>query len=106
MEMFAKNNLYTHNKAQALLLQRQSPDKGMPHKTLPKRVTQFRFSHCTLGIVRIPVTPMHLVPAHTRGKVGRHNLQLKVMGRHKHVYHSKDMHEKFRMAGGPVRSAV
>ena len=27
-----KNNPYTHNKAQALLLQRQSPDKGMPHK--------------------------------------------------------------------------
>ena len=27
-----KDNLCTHNKAQALLLQRQSPNKGMPHK--------------------------------------------------------------------------
>ena len=30
------NNPYTHNKAQALLLQRQSPDKGMPHKNPAK----------------------------------------------------------------------
>ena len=31
-----KNNPYTHNRAQALLLQRQSPDKGMPHKNPAK----------------------------------------------------------------------
>ena len=31
-----KNNPYTHDKAQALLLQRQSPDKGMPHKNPAK----------------------------------------------------------------------
>ena len=32
----SKNNLHTHNKAQALLLQRQSPNKGMPHKNPAK----------------------------------------------------------------------
>ena len=30
------NHLHTHNKAQALLLQRQSPNKGMPHKNPTK----------------------------------------------------------------------
>ena len=36
MDNNSKNNLYMHNKAQALLLQRQSPNKGMPHKNPAK----------------------------------------------------------------------
>ena len=34
-----KNNLHTHNKAQALLLQRQCPNKGMQHTKMSNRTT-------------------------------------------------------------------
>ena len=34
-----KNNLHTHNKAQALLLQRLNPNKGMPHTKMRNRTT-------------------------------------------------------------------
>ena len=57
-----KNNPYMHNKAQALLLQRQSPDKGMPHKnpyalsypdplpeTQEKTSRQMHTNQCSLG---------------------------------------------------------
>ena len=34
-----KDHLHTHNKAQALLLQRQCPNKGMPHTKMSNRTT-------------------------------------------------------------------
>ena len=34
-----KNNLHTHNKAQALLLQRLSANKGKPHTKMSNRTT-------------------------------------------------------------------
>ena len=46
--------------------------KGCHTKTLPKRVTQFRFSHYTREIVRIFVAPMYPVSVDCRGiAVGR-----------------------------------
>ena len=48
--------------AQALLLYRQSPNKGMPHKNVPRKVTQFWFSHCTLRIVRMLCCPHAPMP--------------------------------------------
>ena len=49
----AKDNLCALNKAQALRLQRQRPDKGMPEKNLLRKVTSFWFSHCTSFIMGI-----------------------------------------------------
>ena len=70
--------------------------KGCHTKTLPKRVTQFRFSHCTLRIVYIHVTPIHLARSYTCGEEDSSNLHSRVMGQHMHMKHSR----KFRMAWG------